>query len=756
MSRITVSSAFLLLIGLFLGSVNAQQVTSFDTERIERATVFVMQARNVGDNLLITCIGSGTLVSRDGLILTNAHNTLVSEGCPGETLVIAMTTRPDEPPIAKFRAEIAQADPGVDIALLRITRELDGRLVDPQSLALPFVNLADSSSVRLDETITIAGYPGVGDDPVTVARGTVNGFVVEPTSFSSSNAAWIKTSAVIPGTMSGGGAYNQAGELIGIPTTAPVTAQSTSSTCLFIQDTNNDGLVTSSDTCIAIGGFINSLRPSNFARPLVRAASLRLAVEPITSLQSRSQPSGTPGFKRLFFSPSVNEAGMATSVIRSLPAGSNSLYLFFDYENMSPETVYELRVTTNGQPSADFSLAPVRWSGGERGMWYIGSNDRPWPNGTYEFILFANGVATPNSTARLVIGGSPSTDATFGDVAFGVLDLRDTLLGNGFVLPSGGNIASARFIFRNLENGVNWTPIWYLNGTEIPNSRQTNPWIDGNNGSATTNILSESGLPPGSYRLELYIEDRLAATSDFVVAGAQQGAFPEVFSNIHFTTADSPDEALSSGPISNFPPGVNELYMLFDWQQIAPRTLWTMRLSVDDEVFYEQTVPWSGAESGEDFLVRLGALPDIADGTYKVELLLNNVLLGSTQVQVGIGQLPIDRFADASGVQMRGTVLDANTRKGIPGVTFVLISKDFSVEEFTATWDQNQVYALATTDRNGYFEIDRPLEISTEDNPVLYSALIAAEGYLPVSADGLEVTDETENPLNMTIYLTRD
>ena len=170
---------------------------------------------------------------------------------------------------------------------------------------------------------------------------------------------------------------------------------------------------------------------------------------------------------------------MPTSVISSLPAGSNSLYLFFDYENMTPETVYELRVTTNGQPNSDFSLAPVRWSGGEHGMWYIGSNDRPWPNGVYEFILFADGIATPASTARLVIGESPTTAPSFSDIAFGILDLRNNLLGNGFVLPSGGNIASARFIYRNFENGQEWTTIWYLDGHEIPNSRQTNTWVDG-------------------------------------------------------------------------------------------------------------------------------------------------------------------------------------------------------------------------------------------------------------------------------------
>ncbi len=746
--RTCLSFIFLLAFLSSTPSVSAQSEI-FDTQRIERATVFIMQARDTGNNLFTTCIGSGTIVSRDGLVLTNAHNTIPSISCPGEILIIAISTRLGEAPIPKFRAEIAQADAGLDIALLRITRELDGRLIEAGSITFPFVELADSATTRLDETVIIAGYPGIGDDPVNVTRGTITGFIAEPRG---RERAWIKTSAVIPGVMSGGGAYNQFGQLVGIPTTAPISNQAIEVSCLPIQDTNNDGIVNNNDICIATGGFINALRPSNFARTLLRAASLNLSI--VSNLNTVNRPAtGTPAFKRLFFAPAVNEAGMPSSVIRSLPAGSNSLFLFFDYENMTPETVYELRVTTDGRPNAIFSLAPVRWSGGERGLWYIGSSEQPWPNGIYEFTLFANGIAAP--TARLVVGAVTETSPTFSDIAFGLLDLRNNPLGNGFVLPT-GNIASARFIFRNMENGIEWTTIWYLDGAEIPNSRQTNAWADGATGATTTSVRSEAGLPPGNYRLELYIGDRLAATSDFTIAGAQQGAFPEIFSNEHFTTAETPEAAITTAPISSFSDGVNTLYALFDWQQIARGTLWTIRWSVDNEPFYEQTTPWSGAESGQNFILGLTNRAGIPDGTYKVDLLLNNVLLASTQAQVGIGQLPIDRFAQAAGVQLRGKIIDADTKTGIPGVTFVLISKDFSVEEFAEDRSQRQVYALAMTDSNGYFEIDRPLEFSTATAQVAYSAFINAEGYLPVSADGLEVTTETSNPLDIIIELTRD
>lgn len=726
--------------------VGAQQ-TNLDLERIQRATVFIMQTRNIGDNLLVTCITSGTIVSRNGLILTNAHSTLLSESCPGETIVIAMTVRLDEPPIAQYRAEITQSDAGLDLAMLQVTRELDGRLIDPQTLSLPFVELADTTETRIDETLTISGYPGIANDKVASVKGTITGFVVEPRS--NGNTAWIKTNAIIPGTMSGGGAYDEAGRLVGIPTTASLPRQSADATCQPLQDTNQDGIVNNSDTCVSTGGFINALRPANLARPLVRAASLGLTIKTLTGTQTSVQPTGAPAFKRLFFSPSVNEAGMPTTVISGLPAGSTSLYLFFDYENMTPETVYELRVTTDGRPNSTFSLSPVRWSGGSNGLWYIGSTGQPWPNGTYEFTLFANGVAAP--TARLTIGGAPLGGPTLSDIVFGLLDLRGNPLGNGFVLPS-GNTASARFLFRNVENGTNWTAIWYLNGAEF--TRTGNVWNEGAEGSTTTSIEAQTGLPPGSYRLELYLENSLSATSDFTIAGAQQGALPQIFSNTHFTTASTPSDVLTAAPISNFPNGLSNLYSLFDWQQIAPGTLWTIRWLVDNDVFYEQVAPWSASESGQGFITQLSNPNGLPDGKYRIELLLNNVLLASTQAEIGIGQLPIDRFARASGVQMRGQILDTNTGQGIPGVSFILISEDFSVGEFT--WDQTQVYALAVTDRNGFFEIDRPLEFSTEENPVAYSAIIAADGYLPINADGIEVDTTTPNPLNMVIYMTRD
>lgn len=717
--------------------------SGLDLERIQRATVFVMQVQDTGDDLILTCAGTGTIIRYDGLVLTNAHNTLQSENCPGDDIVIAMSPDLDEPPVPRYRASIAQADAGLDLALLRIDREFDGRLIDPGSLPLlPFVELGNSDEVRLDNTLTVVGYPGVGNEAVDVSAGTVTAFI----SAANSTQAWIKTNAVIPGMMSGGGAYDRDGRLIGIPTTAPANRDAPNAVCLEIEDTNQDGLVNSADSCVPIGDFINALRPSNFAQSLLRGASLGLEVETLTSPSVTTTSGDAPQFSRLFFSPSVVN-GQPSTIVGNLPTGTNSLYLFFDYDNMTPETVYEVRVNVDGLPNSTFSLPPVRWSGGASGLWHVGSGGQPWPNGVYEFRLFINGLAAGSNT--IVIGGAPEPRPTFRNVVFGLLDEDGNLIGNGFVLPT-GNTASARFIHENMPPGQPWTAIWTYNGLPIEGARVESNWDGAENGSSVTNLQPTGGLVPGNYRLELYIDGRLSASGDFVVAGARGGsALPLIFEDLHFTRAGNPTAALTSSPANTFPDGADALYVLFDWRQLAPGTRWTLQWRVDGGLFYEREIPWNVAESGENYLLRLTAPGGVPDGSYEVRLSVNDIQLAEETASVGIGQLSIDRFAIGGGTQLRGQIIDAQTGMGIEGVTFILITEDFSVADFV--YDREQIYALAMTDRNGRFEIDRALQWGSP-----YSVLIQAEGYLPLAADGFTVQAFHGNPLEMRIPLMRD
>jgi hypothetical protein len=414
---------------------------------------------------------------------------------------------------------------------------------------------------------------------------------------------------------------------------------------------------------------------------------------------------------------------------------------------MTPETVYEVRVTIDGVPQKDFDLPPVRWSGGRRGLWYIGASGAPYPNGLYDFRLFIDGVFAANNT--ILVGGPAQLQPNFSNLIFGVLGEDSNLQGNGYVLPV-GPIATARYIFQNIPNGTPWEGWWFY---ELQTSDELKPkgiWDAGENGTNTTNLAPPGGLLPGSYRLDLYLNGFLSVTGDFVIAGEDKGlAIPTAFENLRFVRANAPNEIPNTAPANNYPDGAPTLFLLFDWKRIAPGTPWTMRWRVDNDIFYESTTPWSASESGVDFTTRLTAPGTLPDGTYTVELLINNIVLASAEASIGIGQMKIDQLAQPGGVSLRGEIVDAETGLGIPGVTFVLISDQFSVSDFT--WSQDQIYALAITDRNGRFEIDRPLQIAAP-----YSIMIAAQGYLPVSADGFEVNPEDPSPIDLSIALMRD
>ena len=77
------------------------------------------------------------------------------------------------------------------------------------------------------------------------------------------------------------------------------------------------------------------------------------------------------------------------------------------------------------------------------------------------------------------------------------------------------------------------------------------------------------------------------------------------------------------------------------------------------------------------------------------------------------------------------------TQLGIPGVTIALISEDYAASEFE--WREEQLSALASTDRNGRFQFARPLAFDTP-----YSIVIEADGYIPHAAD--EFTYEPDQP----------
>lgn len=249
----------------------AQAPQALQGQQLYRAVVEIIAWADLGNGLEPVWSGSGAIIDPRGYILTNAHVVLPSE--PGERvdqLQVLITEAEDRPPTPRYRAEVVQADERLDLAVIRITTDIHGNPVDPQTLHLPFVKVGDSDALHLGDSLIILGYPGIGGATITLTKGEVSGFTAEA---GYGERAWIKTSATIAGGNSGGLAANAQGELVAIPTQLGAGDNANEIVdCRPLADTNNDGFVDENDTCVPLGGFINALRPVNLAKPLIQAA----------------------------------------------------------------------------------------------------------------------------------------------------------------------------------------------------------------------------------------------------------------------------------------------------------------------------------------------------------------------------------------------------------------------------------------------------------------------------------------------------
>jgi len=214
--------------------------------------------------------GSGTIISSDGLILTNDHVVSSTRYEEVVALLVSLTVAQDQPPVDSYYANVVQADALLDLAVIKPAWDMQGNALDYSQLKLPFVPLGDSDTLDLGEPIVIIGYPSIGGGTITLTRGEVSGFTSEEPF---GNRAFIKTSGTIAGGNSGGLAVDSEGRIVGIPTQMGYGDASLDIVdCRPVRDTNRDGYIDEDDDCVPTGGFINALRPINLATEMIDAA----------------------------------------------------------------------------------------------------------------------------------------------------------------------------------------------------------------------------------------------------------------------------------------------------------------------------------------------------------------------------------------------------------------------------------------------------------------------------------------------------
>jgi hypothetical protein len=199
-------STFCVALSLFL----LPNIIHAETDDILSETVKIISFNLTNNNHVIEkTLGSATIISEDGLLLTNNHVVTDENDEPYEAFAICVVTDAKERPECTFTASIIAKDKKLDAALMRI--DSDDIFGNPTP-KLPFLKYEGAELPPEEEDISLIGFPGVGGETITITEGQISGYDEKE------GIKQIKTDAVISPGNSGGTAKNKNGDFIGIPT----------------------------------------------------------------------------------------------------------------------------------------------------------------------------------------------------------------------------------------------------------------------------------------------------------------------------------------------------------------------------------------------------------------------------------------------------------------------------------------------------------------------------------------------------------
>ncbi len=445
--------------------------------------------------------GSGTIIDKTGLILTNYHvvqeetQTDTGEILRWDELGVALTVQTDQPPEPSYFAHVLAQDPLLDLAVIQPYADNEGNPIDPSTLDLPAIPIGDASELVVGQELNILGYPAIGGETITLSTGRVSGFLSQEGV--TQRRAWVKTDATAAPGNSGGAALDDAGQLVGVPTRAT----------------------------IDVGGSINRVRPVNLAEDLIARAR---AGEFVASGQRTRAAVATPQAGQTFvtglvFARDVTQDGELVDIVKEFPAGIDHLVFSFDYAGMQKGYEWVDKWYVDGVLDDELSGPRPPWDLEENGTaWASLEPDKPLASGEYRLELFVQGEKV--ASAITYVGRAP-VGPSIGPVTFAAdVSKDDEPIGPTSSFAAGTQNLYAFFDYEGAGSvgELRWVWTWknpQSGGSDRTYESDRHPWEGGDSGNWWVAYESEEPLPGGSYEFELYMDDQLVQTGSFAIQG---------------------------------------------------------------------------------------------------------------------------------------------------------------------------------------------------------------------------------------------
>jgi serine protease Do len=298
----------------------------------------------------ITSLGSGFIISADGVVVTNNH---VIEAADAIEVILQTGER--------FEATVVGRDPATDIALLRINTRTP----------LPYVNMGESDSARVGDIVLAIGNPfGLGGS-LSVGVVSARNRNIDAGRYDD----FIQTDAAINRGNSGGPLFNLDGEVIGV-NTAIVSPTGASVGVGFATPTSIVRPVV--DQLLRYGetrrGWLG-VRLANLTPPIAERAGLRSESGAVVTRVTPGGPASRAGLRPgdvvlRFNGEDVRDSRALTRMVGDSAVGARTpIEIVRDGERMTLTATIELLQEGEASPSIASGAEPraPRRDGGPRG-----------------------------------------------------------------------------------------------------------------------------------------------------------------------------------------------------------------------------------------------------------------------------------------------------------------------------------------------------------------------------------------------------
>jgi hypothetical protein len=338
----------------------APTTTESPRKSLTELSAAVVQIRRFAASGEACSNSTGVVLTADGLILTSHQSIAATPGCDNPDLLIAFVEGTDSAPKVRFRGHVAGENAAVDLAVVQIDRDSQGRRVPLP--ALTPVELSHAVIPAEGVAVRTLAFSQAESATLSVLSGTA--------SLPSADGGWLNLTSPIPSGGAGAGVFDVSGHLVGIVTPAGW----------------NDTLTQARPIALA-GSLLQRVGVDYVATASAPTSVLAETVTPTSSVATGpikvSNVQLTAG--------KVAGSAAPLPAVKSLPAGSTAACIFWTIEGVRPGMKHGGVWAVNGLPAT--SATDLMWnqSTKERTNWCWPTKSGPLPNGTHTFRYSVEG-----------------------------------------------------------------------------------------------------------------------------------------------------------------------------------------------------------------------------------------------------------------------------------------------------------------------------------------------------------------------------